>query len=89
MLASAGCQLQYVAPAWGQRAASDPDASDSELDAGPSAVPSTVALTREARLHHLQASHTSRTDTAVYGNDLNLGSGLSDALPAAFYHVSA
>lgn len=42
----------------------------------------------EARIHHLQAAHTSVINSPTYGNSLSLQNGLTNSLLAAFRQVS-
>lgn len=89
LLRGVGCRTYGVSPKWGQRALHAVEASDSELDADydPQGEfnPDT---TRSAATHHWQAGHGAQTGTAVYGNDLNLLTGMTDGLLGAFKTVS-
>ena len=62
--------------------------SDSDLDPCDDYTTDDLHEVPEARIHHLQAAHTNRTNTEVYGNGLGLNEGLTNNLLAAFFRVS-
>ncbi len=86
-LLGVGCRTYEISTTWGQKV-TKADASDSDLDIHDDHPFDDLNAAPEARIHHLQAAYTTGTNTAVYGNDLSLHSGLTDSLLAAFFKVS-
>lgn len=72
---------------WGQQT-SNLVGSDSEVDASTVAGFEGGMANADNRVHHLQAAHTSKTNTTVYGNSLSLQNSLTDTLLASFRKVS-
>lgn len=87
LLQGARVTIMGISTKWGQQT-SILDGSDLEIDApNESGIQNEISNT-EARIHHLQAAHTSGVNTTVYGNDLSFRNGLTDTLLAAFRQVS-
>jgi len=89
ILLGIGCRTYGVSESWEKHGLHAVDGSaselDPEMDQGDNLGGTSNPL---AAIHHMQASHTSGTNTTTYGNDLSLHAGLTDSLLAAYGTVS-
>ena len=85
LLQGAACSLYGISETWGQQAT---DGSDSEADfAG--TQPSGPNVGGDGhQVHHMQAAHTSLTNSTVYGNSAHAFPRMTDTLLANFCDVS-
>lgn len=83
------CHLHGISQHFETRALHATESSDSEhdqiYDENDQGI---VSTNSETRLHSWQASHSTQTHQAHYGNDVNLHAGMTDSLLAAYRKVS-
>jgi hypothetical protein len=87
ILRGTGCTVHQVDKRWPTRSVGDADDTDDEME-GALLDDDDLDQLDDARISHLQASHTGRVGNAVYGNDIGLAAGMTDVLLAAYRRSS-